>query len=250
MVRRPLIAGNWKMNKTLAEARAFARDFRETQIPEGIDVVIAAPFTALSAVGEAFAGSFVAVAAQTMHEGRNGAFTGEISAPMLRELGVTYVIVGHSERRAYYAENDDAVNRKVHAAISHGLTPIVAVGETQEEHAGGLTLAKVTTQTQIAFANVSAQDVARCVVAYEPIWAIGTGLSDTPDNANRVIAEIRASVTGLATARLLYGGSMKADNAAALLGESDIDGGLIGGASLEPAAFAAIVACARARVAA
>lgn len=238
------------MNKTVAETRAFARDFRETPISEGIDVVIAAPFTALSALGEAFAGTFVAIAAQTMHEGRSGAFTGEISAPMLRELGVTYVIIGHSERRAYYGENDDAVNRKVRAAIDHGLTPIVAVGETQAEHEGGLTVAKVTAQTKIAFANVAADDVARCVVAYEPIWAIGTGLSDTPDNANRVIAEIRSSATGLETARLLYGGSMKADNAAALMAEPDIDGGLIGGASLNPTTFAAIIACARARVAA
>ncbi len=249
MTRRPLIAGNWKMNKTVAEARAFARDFRETAFPEGVDVVIAAPFTALAALGEAFAGSFVEIAAQTMHERRTGAFTGEVSAPMLRELGVTYVIIGHSERRAYYAENDDAVNRKVRAAIDHGITPIVAVGETQAEHEDSLTVARVTAQTKIAFANVASDDVARCVVAYEPIWAIGTGLSDTPDNANRVIAQIRGSVTGLETARLLYGGSMKADNAAALMAESDIDGGLIGGASLDPASFAAILACARARVA-
>jgi triosephosphate isomerase len=248
VTRRPLIAGNWKMNKTVAEARAFAHDFHGAPLSEGIDVVIAAPFTALAALGEALAGSFIAIAAQTMHEAPSGAFTGEISAPMLRELGVTYVILGHSERRAYNNENDDAINRKVRAAVAHGLTPIVAVGETQAEHEEGLTIAKVTAQTQIAFANVAPEDVARCVVAYEPIWAIGTGLSDTPENANRVIAEIRASVSGLAAARILYGGSMKPTNAAALMSQSDIDGGLIGGASLDAAAFAAIVTCASARV--
>jgi triosephosphate isomerase len=183
-----------------------------------------------------------------MHEAPCGAFTGEISAPMLRELGVTYAILGHSERRAYAGENDDAINRKVRAAIAHGLTPIVAVGETQAEHEEGLAIARVTAQTQIAFANVAPDDVARCVVAYEPIWAIGTGLSDTPENANRVIAAIRASVTGLAAARILYGGSMNAANASALMTQSDIDGGLVGGASLDPETFAAIVTCARARV--
>lgn len=244
--RRPLIAGNWKMNKTVAETRAFAREFAATSLPEGVEVVIAPPFTALAAAAEAFAGSGVGVAAQTMHEGQNGAFTGEVSAPMLCELGVTHVILGHSERRAYNAESDDAVHRKVRAALAYGLTPIVAVGETPSEHAAGITHAIVTAQTQLAFAGVSPADVAGCVVAYEPIWAIGTGMSDTPDNANRVIAHIRGSVAGLSDARILYGGSMKPDNAAALMAMSDIDGGLIGGASLRADSFAAIVACVRA----
>jgi triosephosphate isomerase len=249
MPRRPLIAGNWKMNKTGAEARTLVRTLREFPLPSGVDVVVAPPFTALAAVAQELDGSGIGLAAQNVHEGESGAFTGEISAPMLRELGVTYVIVGHSERRAYNAENDDSVNRKVRAALHYGLTPIVAIGETRDEHEDGLTVAVVTAQVHIAFANVSEHDVARCVVAYEPIWAIGSGLSDSPENANHVIAQIRAAVPGLELARILYGGSMKPDNAAALMAESDIDGGLIGGASLDAASFAAIVACARARAA-
>jgi triosephosphate isomerase len=249
MARRPLIAGNWKMNKTGAEARTLIRALREHPLPGGVDVVVAPPFTALATVAQELTGSAIALAAQNVHEGECGAFTGEISAPMLLELGVTYAIVGHSERRAYNAENDDSVNRKVRALLRFGLTPIVAIGETRDEHEDGLTVAVVTAQAHIAFANVPAQDVARCVVAYEPIWAIGSGLSDSPGNANHVIAQIRAAVPGLESARILYGGSMKPDNAAALMAESDIDGGLIGGASLDAGSFAAIVACARARAA-
>ena len=233
MARRPLIAGNWKMNKTGAQARTLVRALRERPLPDGVDVVVAPPFTALWPVREELADCGIALAAQTMHEGEFGAFTGEVSAPMLLEIGVSYVIVGHSERRAYNAENDDSVNRKVRAALHYGLTPIVAVGETQAEHEDELTVAVVTGQTRIAFANVAEADVARCVVAYEPIWAIGTGLSDTPGNANHVIAAIRGAVPGLGSARILYGGSMKPENAAALMAQSDIDGGLIGGASLD-----------------
>jgi len=237
------------MNKTIAEARAFVGSLSEMSLPAGVDVVIAPAFTALAAVSDTLGQPSVALGAQNMHEREYGAFTGEISATMLREIGVSYVILGHSERRAYNGETDDAINRKVRAALDHALTPIVAVGETGAEHEDGLTVAVVTAQTRIAFANVSEADVARCVVAYEPIWAIGSGLSDTPASANNVIGEIRGSVAGLAGARLIYGGSMKPDNAAAFMAEPDIDGGLIGGASLDPAAFAAIVECARLRVA-
>jgi triosephosphate isomerase len=245
--RRPLIAGNWKMHKTIAEARLFAADLLLLPFPREIDTVVAAPFTALAAFGEALAGSHVALGAQTMHESDHGPFTGEISAPMLRETGVTFVILGHSERRAFCGETDSGVNRKVRAALAHGLTPIVAVGETEDEHAAGETLARVLSQTRAAFASVAPAAVARCVVAYEPIWAIGTGLVDHPENANAVIGEIRASVAGLAGARLLYGGSMKGNNAAALMAQPNIDGGLVGGASLTAIGFLEIVDAARER---
>ncbi len=241
--RRPLIAGNWKMHKTAAEARALVHELC-TGVPEDhVDVVIAPPFTALWGVHDELSdrGSRIALAAQTMHESDHGPYTGEISAPMLREIGVTYVILGHSERRAACGETDAGVNRKVRAALAHGLTPIVAVGESELEHARHLTVAIVTRQARAAFEGVAPADVARCVVAYEPIWAIGTGLFDSPENANAVIGAIRGSVEGLSGARLLYGGSMKSDNAAALMAQPNIDGGLVGGASLQAATFLGIV---------
>ncbi|MBC5800100.1 MAG: triose-phosphate isomerase [Candidatus Eremiobacteraeota bacterium] len=245
--RRPLIAGNWKMHETIAQARALVRALRALTLPSGVDVAVAPPFTALAAVAGELSGSSIALCAQTMHERDEGPYTGEISAPMLRELGVTYVILGHSERRAGCAENDAAINRKVQAALTHGITPIVAVGETRDEHSAGQALPKVTHQTRAAFAGVAAAAVERCVVAYEPVWAIGSGLSDEPASADRVMAEIRACTTGLGDARILYGGSMKADNAALLLAQPNIDGGLIGGASLSAASFGAIAECARTR---
>ena len=245
--RRPLIAGNWKMHKTIAETRALVRELVALAIPAGVDVAIAPPFTALAAAREELGTSCIALAAQTMHDVSHGAFTGEISAAMLREVGVTYVILGHSERRAFSAESDDAINRKVRSALYNGMTPIVAVGESSDEHARGATHAKVTSQTRAAFASLAPEDVARCVVAYEPIWAIGTGLNDDPANANDVIGQIRASVDGLAHARVLYGGSMKGENAAALMAQEQIDGGLIGGASLTSFAFAVIIDAARER---
>ncbi|GAC1308899.1 MAG: triose-phosphate isomerase [Vulcanimicrobiaceae bacterium] len=247
--RRPLIAGNWKMHKTVAETRALARALVALAIPPEIDVAVAPPFTALAAAAEALAGSRIALAAQSMHDVAYGAFTGEISAAMLRELGVAYAILGHSERRAFCGETDDAVNRKVRSALASGITPIVAVGESEAEHGRGETQVRVTAQTRAAFVGVPPEDVARCVVAYEPIWAIGTGLNDDPTNANAVIGQIRASVAGLAGARILYGGSMKGDNAVALMAQPEIDGGLIGGASLSAASFDAVIDAARTRVA-
>ena len=238
--RRPLITGNWKMNETIAEARALVRELRARVLPSDVDVVIAPPFTALSAVNDALAGSEIALGAQNMHEHAHGAFTGEISPVMLGDVGVRYVILGHSERRAL-GETDESVNRKVQSALAHGLVPIVAVGDSREEHLAHRTRERVTSQVGAAFAGLPASDVGRCVVAYEPIWAIGTGLSDTPDNANAVIAEIRETVAGLAGARLLYGGSMKPENAAGFMAQPQIDGGLIGGASLSAASFLAIV---------
>jgi len=245
--RRPLIAGNWKMHKTVGETRALVRELAAEQIPSEVDVAIAPPFTALMAARDELRDSPIALAAQTMHESDHGAFTGEISPVMLRDVGVAYVILGHSERRAFCGESDAAVNRKVRAALNHGLTPIVAVGETAAEHARHETVRIVTFQTRAAFEGVDPSDVARCVVAYEPIWAIGTGLVDHPDNANATIGAIRGCVDGLAGARLLYGGSMKSDNAAALLAEPHIDGGLVGGASLNAPGFLGIVLAARAR---
>ena len=246
--RRPLVVGNWKMHKTVHEARTFVQELRRQAKPESVEVVIAPAFTALFAVREEAAGSRIAIGAQTMHENDHGAHTGEISAPMLADLGVTYVIVGHSERRQSCGETDTGVNRKVRSALKHGLTPIVAVGETEEEHLEGAAIDRVTSQVRIAFEGVSEAEVARCVVAYEPIWAIGTGRSDTPDGANAVMGAIRSATRGLQSARLLYGGSMKPDNAAALLAKPNIDGGLIGGASLSAGTFVAIVKAAAARV--
>ncbi len=235
------------MHKTIAEARALVRELRALPLPVDVEVVLAPPFTALAAVAQELESSPIALGAQTMHDFAHGPYTGEISAPMLCELGVTYVILGHSERRAFNAESDEAVNRKVFSALVHGLTPIVAVGETATEHEGGETYARVTLQTRAAFADVSREDVARCVVAYEPIWAIGTGLNDTPASANEVIAQIRACVPGLERARILYGGSMRGENAAELMAMPDIDGGLIGGASLTATSFAAVIDGARAK---
>jgi triosephosphate isomerase len=160
---------------------------------------------------------------------------------MLRELGVTHVILGHSERRQYNNETDSAIKHKVHAALEYGLTPIVAVGETAQEYEAGFTIAKVEHQTRAALFGLSRAEIAKCVIAYEPIWAIGTGLVDSPENANVTIGHIRASVDGLEAVRILYGGSMNGDNATALMAQSEIDGGLIGGASLKPEAFEAVI---------
>jgi triosephosphate isomerase len=180
-----------------------------------------------------------------MHWAESGAYTGEISAAMLVELGVRWVILGHSERRQAAAESDESVNRKVVAALAAGLIPIVAVGETSEEHAAGLASERVCAQTRGAFAGISAADVATCVVAYEPIWAIGTGQIDHPADANATMGAIRGSVAGLAHARILYGGSVKPDNIGALVAQPNIDGALVGGASLDPASFAALLRNAR-----
>jgi triosephosphate isomerase len=246
-MRRPLIAGNWKMHKTVAETRTLLRELRAAELPHGVQVVVAPPFTALFAARDELHDSRIELAAQTMHQANSGPFTGEISPVMLREFGVACVILGHSERRAYYSENDEDINLKVRAALAHGMTPIVAVGESATEHERGETIGKVTFQARAAFAGLSETEVSKCVVAYEPIWAIGTGLNDEPESANGVISEIRASVAGLEDARILYGGSMKPDNAAALMAQPQIDGGLVGGASLKTESFLAIVEAARAR---
>jgi triosephosphate isomerase len=240
--RKPLIVGNWKMHKTIAQTRAFVADVRARALPLAeVDAVICPPFTALCAAHEALGDSAIGLGAQNLCWADEGAFTGEISAPMLVECGVTWVVIGHSERRHLFGELDYRVNEKARAALAHGITPIVAVGETAEEHAAGQARAKVCAQVHAAFDGMPVADVARCVVAYEPIWAIGTGNADSPAEANHIMGEIRARMPGLERVRVLYGGSMKPDNVAAFLAQPNIDGGLVGGASLHPDSFAALL---------
>jgi triosephosphate isomerase len=245
----PFVAANWKMNKTNAEAEAFCRDFAARDLPAAVDVVICAPHTALRTVAEAVSGSAIRVAAQNMHEEQAGAFTGEVSAPMLLELGVAAVVLGHSERRALFGESDAALAKKVPAALAAGLLPILCVGETEEEREQGETERKLRHQVQADLAAVPAEQLAEVVIAYEPIWAIGTGKTATPEQAQDAIAFVRALVRdrdeGVARrVRILYGGSVNAANAAELLALPDVDGALVGGASLDPGDFAAIVSAA------
>jgi triosephosphate isomerase len=253
MTRKKLIAGNWKMNKTSADAVSLARELvlsLGTQ-PE-VDVVICPPFTALEAVAGAIDGSLIKLGAQNMHFEPSGAFTGEVSAPMLRALFATHVILGHSERRTLFAETDELVNRKVLAALKNQLRPILCVGESLAEREAGSTLKVIQAQTERALEGVSREMAASVVVAYEPVWAIGTGKVATAEQAQEVHGFIRGLLTklqGEAAAqrvRILYGGSMKPANAAELLTQKDIDGGLIGGASLEARSFAELVRAAAA----
>ncbi|MEK8132576.1 triose-phosphate isomerase [Paenibacillus filicis] len=246
-MRKPIIAGNWKMFKTVSEATAFINEVKGKAEVDGVESVICAPFTNLPALVEAVKGTTLKIGAQNLHFEDNGAFTGEISGVMLKELGVEYVIIGHSERRAYFAESDEIVNKKVLAAFKHDLTPILCVGEKLEEREAGQTKDVCKVQTEAAFAGLSAEQAAQVVIAYEPIWAIGTGKSSTAADAQDVIGYIRGIVAGLYGAdtanavRIQYGGSVKPNNIAEYLGEADIDGALVGGASLEPASYIALV---------
>ncbi len=246
--RKTIIAGNWKMNKTPSETKAFAEQFKAI-LPKTkwCDIVICVPAADLSAAVRAFKDSRIAVGAQNVYFEKSGAYTGEISADMLVDLGVRYVIVGHSERRALFGETDMVVNRKVRAALEAGLNPIICVGESLDQREMGVTMELIALQVKSALAGVSAEQVRRCVIAYEPIWAIGTGKTATPEQAAEVCAAIRALIRTLYGARVArsvtiqYGGSMKPNNAFELLAHEDIDGGLIGGASLEPQALMDIV---------
>jgi triosephosphate isomerase len=244
---RTIVAGNWKMHKTVRETAAFFDAFLPAvaALPEAIEIVIAPPFTSIPVAAARLSGTRVRLGAQTMHWKLEGAYTGEISAPMLRDLGVTYVILGHSERRAYCDETDETVNLKVHTALREGLTPIVAVGETSTERADGKTDERVVSQTRAAFAGISREELARVVIAYEPIWAIGTGANCDAADADRVMATIRGCVEGLEDTPILYGGSMNAGNVAAYAARPNVNGGLIGGASLDPTGFAMLIAGAR-----
>jgi triosephosphate isomerase (TIM) len=247
MSRTPFIAGNWKMNKTVAEAEQFiAALLPPVAAVDGVEIVICAPFLALQPLVESARGSQVEIYAQTMHEEDRGAFTGEVSAEMLAEIDVQGVVLGHSERRQYYNETDRALKLKVPKALAAGLTPILCVGETEEERERGETERKLRNQVQEGLEKVPVERLHEVVVAYEPIWAIGTGKVATPEQAQEAVAFVRALIGGFDKqaaehTRVLYGGSFKLDNAEELLALPDVDGALIGGASLDPGEFAAIV---------
>ena len=249
MSRTPLLAANWKMFKGPAAAREFLAEFLPTVPEDGAEVVICPPFTALETVIRECAGSRASVAAQNMHFEDEGAFTGEVSAPMLIEVGADGVVLGHSERRALFGETDEALARKVPRALEAGLMPILCVGETESERRSGDTEAVLSRQVLADLAEVHDSDIGRVVIAYEPIWAIGTGLTATPEQAGEAATFIRDLLRSrdhdqAGKTRILYGGSVKPDNAVELLALQDVDGALVGGASLDPGDFAAIVAAA------
>ena len=246
--RKTIIAGNWKMNKTMTETRAFAEDFKALLgKPKWCEVVLCVPAVNISTALRLFKDTRVAIGAQNLHYEASGAYTGEVSAEMLKDLGVKYVIIGHSERRQYYNETDFTVNKKVHAALDAGLRPIVCVGESLEQRELGVTMELIAYQVKAALAGVPAEQMRHVVIAYEPIWAIGTGKTATAEQAGEVCQSIRTVIRKLYGARLAravtiqYGGSMNAKNAAELLAQEDVDGGLIGGASLKPADFMEII---------
>ncbi|MHB9094191.1 MAG: triose-phosphate isomerase [Eubacteriales bacterium] len=247
-MRKPIIAGNWKMYKTVEEAIALVSEL-STLLDgcTGVEAIVCPPFTALGAVIEAAEGTNITVGAQNMHWEAQGAFTGEVSPVMLKEMGCKYVILGHSERRQYFGESDKNVNKKVKAAFEYGLLPIVCVGEILEQREQGVTEQVVRTQVEGALAGLDRDRVASLVVAYEPVWAIGTGKTASNEDAQQVIGFIRDVIAGMYGAgpadnvRIQYGGSVKPDNIAGLMQQQDIDGALVGGASLNAGNFAAIV---------
>ena len=246
-MRTPLIAANWKMHKTVSEAVAFARELSASLGRlEAVEAAIAPPYPALAALGAALADGPVALAAQNVHAEPQGAFTGEVSVGMLAELGCRYVIVGHSERRALFGETDEWIAKKLAAVQAAGMRPILCVGESLEQREAGRTEEVVGGQLEASL--VGADPARELVVAYEPVWAIGTGKTATPEMAQEVHAFARERLAGrfggpADAIRILYGGSVKPENAAALLAQPDIDGGLVGGASLDPASFCAIIRC-------
>ncbi len=249
--RTPLIAGNWKMHKTIAEAEEhIAALLPRVSSADGVDIAICPTFTALQAMVDSTRGSRVAVYAQNLHQADHGAFTGEVSAPMLTEIDVQGVILGHSERRELFGETDKALSQKVPTALAAGLVPVLCVGETEEERERGDTERKLRHQVQEDLARVETERLGDVVIAYEPIWAIGTGQVATPEQAQEAIAFVRALVADrsreqAARTRILYGGSVKPENAAELMALPDVDGALVGGASLDPVVFAEIVDAAR-----
>jgi len=248
MSRRPVIAGNWKMHKTITEALAVVLEIKEAVAGlDGVEVVVCPPFTALCPVVEALKGTDIAVGAQNVHWEDQGAYTGEVSPVMLRDAGCRYVIIGHSERRQYFGETDEKVNRKVKAVLAHRLTPIMCVGETLAEREAGITEKVVRTQTGAGLAALTQEQVAGMVIAYEPVWAIGTGKTASDEDAQQVISFIRSIVEEIygpgaaGRVRIQYGGSVKPSNAAGLMAKPDIDGALVGGASLAAASFIGII---------
>jgi triosephosphate isomerase len=245
-MRQPIIAGNWKMHKTVAETIALVQAVCELTADSSADVVVCPPFTALHAAHEKIGHRRVKLGAQDMYWEQQGAFTGEVSPLMLRDAGCAYVIIGHSERRQFFAETDETVNRKLKAAFANGLTPIMCIGETLAEREAGATEQVVGTQVRQGLAGLDADKVAGMVLAYEPVWAIGTGRTASAEDANAVCAFIRRTIAALfgvvtaAAIRIQYGGSVKPENIAELMAKSDIDGALVGGASLDAASFARI----------
>lgn len=246
--RKTIIAGNWKMNQTPAEAKALIEEMKALVAKtKWCEVVLCVPFTDIQVAVKAAKGAKIAIGAQNMHFEKSGAFTGEISADMLKELGVKYVIIGHSERRQYFNETDETCNKKVLAAIENGLRPILCCGESLEEREQNVTMDVIRKQIKIAMQGVAAEDAKKVVIAYEPIWAIGTGKTATSEQANEVCTAIRDCLRELYGARIArgitiqYGGSMNAKNASELLAQPDVDGGLIGGASLKAPDFATII---------
>jgi triosephosphate isomerase (TIM) len=256
MSRTPFIAANWKMNKTIAEAEEYIQALLPQVGAIGdVEIVVCPPYLALQALVDSARGSRVAVFAQTMHEADEGAFTGEVSPAMLAEIDVAGVVLGHSERRELFGETDRALALKVPAALEAGLTPILCVGESEDERERGDTERKLRHQVQEALEKVAVERLPEVVIAYEPIWAIGSGRSATPEQAQEAVAFVRALVEGIdkeagQSVRILYGGSLKPENAEDLLALPDVDGALVGGASLEADPFAQIVEIARAEVAA
>ena len=247
-MRTPIVAGNWKMNKTVEESLEFIPDLLPgIEGVSGVEIVLCPPFTSLWPMHQALRGSTVALGGQDMYWVESGAFTGEVTPGLLLTTGCLYVILGHSERRAVFGETDEAVNRKTVSALNTGLIPIICVGETLDERKGNATRRIVDRQVRCAFEGVAAEEAEKAVIAYEPVWAIGTGLTATPEQAQEIHAFIRSLLADLydetvgENIRILYGGSVKEDNAQDLFSQTQIDGGLIGGASLDPGAFAAII---------
>lgn len=246
-MRKPIIAGNWKMTMSITEAKDFVAAIKDKVNATDVEVVLCAPFTLLKDLKEAAAGTAIMVGAQNMHYEESGAFTGEISPLMLKEIAVDYVIVGHSERRQYFNETDESVNKKVHKALEHNIFPIMCCGETLEQRDALETKAVVKVQVEKGLAGVDIARLADVVIAYEPIWAIGTGKTATSGEANEVIAYIRNVVADLfdgetaAKVRIQYGGSVNPANVSEIMRESDIDGALVGGASLKPESFLGLV---------
>ena len=248
MIRRPMMAGNWKMNNGIAEAKELAAAIRDNVNGiSSVDAVLCPPYVTLPAVSEAVAGTSIAVGAQNVHWAESGAYTGEISASMLQGLA-TYAIIGHSERRQYFGETDETVNQRTKAALAGGLIPIVCVGETLEQNEAGQTLSVVQTQVQAALADLSGEQVAGLIIAYEPIWAIGTGKAATPEQAGDTCSAIRTQCLGAAfgdevaqQTRILYGGSTKDSNIKAIMEQTDIDGALIGGSALKADVYSDMV---------
>ncbi|AVD37084.1 MULTISPECIES: triose-phosphate isomerase [Clostridioides] len=236
-MRKPIIAGNWKMHKTIKEALEFVNEVKDKVNSDKVEAVICAPFTLLKDLKEATKGTNIKIGAQNMHFEEKGAFTGEVSPLMLKEIDMDYVVIGHSERRQYFNETDETVNKKVLKALEVGIDPILCVGETLEQREAGKTKDVCRVQVEKALENVLKDDLAKVVVAYEPIWAIGTGKTATAEDANDVISYIREVIKGLYgelanEVRIQYGGSVKPSNVAEIMGQSDIDGALVGGASL------------------